>query len=92
MYSDEGRRVTAALNPIVGAENIGRFFTGLTKKGVISAMRAELVTVNGQPGALLFPGEHLGGVVALDEINGVACIFLIVNPEKLPNHASAIGK
>jgi RNA polymerase sigma-70 factor, ECF subfamily len=87
LYSDGGGKATAALNPISGADRIVRFFAGLAKKGVPAKIRAEFVTVNGQPGALLFEADHLGSVlsVALDESNKVAEIFLILNPDKLPN-------
>lgn len=87
LYSDGGGKATAALNPISGADRIVRFFAGLAKKGVPAKLRAEFVTVNGQPGALLFAGDHLESVVslALDESNKVAGIFLVANPDKLPN-------
>jgi RNA polymerase sigma-70 factor (ECF subfamily) len=89
LYSDGGGKATAALNPISGADRIVRFFAGLAKKGVPGKIRAEFVTVNGQPGALLFEADHLETVVslALDESNKVADIFLVLNPDKLPNKA-----
>lgn|GEM_PF-5766763 len=42
--------------------------------------------VNGQPGALLFSGSQLAGVITLEinEDQKIANIFLIVNPDKLP--------
>jgi RNA polymerase sigma-70 factor (ECF subfamily) len=86
MYSDGGGKTTAALNPIVGADRVARFFVGLEKKGSLKALRAEFVTVNGQPGALLFSGDRLESILnlALDEHQKVVDIFLIVNPDKLP--------
>jgi RNA polymerase sigma-70 factor (ECF subfamily) len=87
MYSDGGGKSTAALNPIVGADHIARFFVGLERKGLLRGIRAEIVTVNGQPGALLFSGDRLESVVnlELDEHRKIINIFLIVNPNKLPS-------
>lgn len=86
MYSDGGGKAAAALNPIAGADHIARFFVGLKKKGSLKDLRVEFVTVNGQPGALLFSGEHPEGVMnlALDENLKIVNIFLIVDPDKLP--------
>ena len=92
MYSDGGGKATAALNPIVGADRIVRFFAGLEKKGVLKSMRVELISVNGQPGALLRAADHLESVVnlELDEHQKIASIFLVVNPDKLPADPSKI--
>lgn len=86
MYSDGGGKVAAALNPIIGADRIIRFFVGLGKKGVQSGLHAQFVTVNGQPGALVMAGNTLEGVVnlAIDESGKIFEIFLIANPDKLP--------
>jgi RNA polymerase sigma-70 factor, ECF subfamily len=91
MYADEGGKVTAALNPIFGADHIVRFLSGLAKQGKFAGVRVEFVTVNGQPGALMFVADHLGSVVelTLDESNRVERIFLVVNPDKLPNKTAA---
>jgi RNA polymerase sigma-70 factor, ECF subfamily len=91
MYADGGGKVTAALNPIFGTDRIVRFLSGLAKQGKFGGMRTEFVTVNGQPGALMFVGDHLRGVVelTLDETNRVERVFLVVNPDKLPNKTAA---
>lgn len=93
LYADGGGKVTAALNPIVDANHITRFISGLAKQGKFGGLRVEFVTVNGQPGALMFVGDHLAAVVnlALDESNRVERIFLVVNPDKLSNKAAGLG-
>jgi RNA polymerase sigma-70 factor, ECF subfamily len=85
MYADGGGKARATLNPIYGAEHIQRFFTALITKGELSDMRAEFVTVNGQPGALVFVGGRREGVVSIvvDENRQIENIFIVVNPEKL---------
>ena len=94
MYSDGGGKASAALNPIVGADHIGRFFAGLEKKGLLRGMRAEFVAVNGQPGAVLFSGDHLESVVtlAIDEHQKIVNIFLVVNPDKLPRELPGLTR
>lgn len=94
LYADGGGKVTAALNPIVGANHIARFISGLAKQGKFGELRAEFVTVNGQPGALMFVGDRLGSVLDLtvDESNRVERIFLVVNPDKLSNRTIATAK
>ena len=86
MYSDGGGKVAAALNPIVGADHIARFFVGLGKKGALRGVHAEFAKVNGEPGALVFAGDHVEGIMtlAIDDSNRIAGIFLIANPDKLP--------
>lgn len=90
LYADGGGKVTAALNPILGADHIVRYLNGLMKKAP-DEMRVEFDTVNGQPGALVFVGGYLAVVVnlALDESNRVERIFLVVNPDKIPNKTAA---
>lgn len=85
LYADGGGKVTAALNPIVGAERVARFFAGLVKKGRIAELRAQEAEVNGEPGVLIYEGDRLESVVAVrvDEDGRIADIFLVVNPEKL---------
>ena len=77
----------------MGADHITRFFVGLEKKGFLQGMRAEFVTVNGQPGALLFSRDLLESVVNLDldEHQKIANIFLVVNPDKLPRGFAGSG-
>lgn len=87
MYSDGGGKATAALNPIIGADHIARFFAGLAKKPATMNLRPEFVIVNGQPGLQLFTGDRLESVIdlTLDENNKIARIFIVVNPDKLSN-------
>jgi RNA polymerase sigma-70 factor, ECF subfamily len=54
LYADGGGKVLAALNAIVGAERIARFFAGLVKKGRVAELRAQEAEVNGEPGVLIY--------------------------------------
>src|SRR5256885_1159750 len=52
--TDGGGRKTAALNPIIGAEKIARFFIGLAGKNTGQDIRIEPAVINGAVGALLY--------------------------------------
>jgi len=84
LYADGGGKVSAALNPIVGADRVIRFLTGIAPK--LPALRVEFADVNGGPGAVLLEAGKPYGVVALD-INGegrIAGLYFVTNPDKLP--------
>src|SRR4051795_10363834 len=52
--TDGGGRKTAALNPIMGADKIARFFIGVTAKNAGHDIRIEPAVINGAFGALLY--------------------------------------
>jgi len=86
LFSDGGGKVRAALNPIVGAERITRFFMGLGNKGELRGLHAEFTTVNREPAILVFADNTLESVInlELDDSGRIVRIFLLVNPDKLP--------
>ncbi|HTZ60049.1 MAG TPA: RNA polymerase sigma-70 factor [Acidobacteriaceae bacterium] len=86
LFSDGGGKVRAALNPIVGAERITRFFMSLGNKGELRGLHAEFTTVNREPAILVFADNTLESVInlELDDSGRIVRIFLLVNPDKLP--------
>jgi RNA polymerase sigma-70 factor (ECF subfamily) len=84
LYTDGGGKVSAALNPIRGADRIVRFLLGV--RGKVPALTAELAEVNGETGAILLHAGKPYSVVALDmALDGlIAGIYVISNPDKLP--------
>jgi RNA polymerase sigma-70 factor (ECF subfamily) len=64
LISDGGGRRPAALNPLIGADRIVRFFVGLVAKaraaGVDLGLTARPATLNGLPGALVFESPGPG--------------------------------
>jgi RNA polymerase sigma-70 factor, ECF subfamily len=90
-YSDGGGKVAAAVNPIAGQDRVARFLVGVARKGA-SALRAQFADVNGEAGALLFDGNRLSAVLAiqLNEDGRIHGVFLIGNPEKLPADSTLI--
>jgi RNA polymerase sigma-70 factor (ECF subfamily) len=88
LYSDGGGKVSAALNPIVGADRVVRFLVGIAKK--LPALSVEFADVNGAVGALLVSAGQPYGVVTLDvKTNGsIANLYIVTNPDKLPRPAA----
>jgi RNA polymerase sigma-70 factor (ECF subfamily) len=83
LYSDGGGKVHAALAPILGADRVARFFTGIIKKAPPD-MQVHRVRVNGLPGLVTMIDGRLSDVLALDVVDGrIAGCFVIRNPDKL---------
>ena len=82
--TDGGGCKTAALNPIMGAEKIARFFIGVTAKNAGHDIRIEPALINGSCGALLYLDGELDHAVSMD-IDGerIAAIYIVRNPDKL---------
>jgi len=89
LYTDGGGRISAALNPIYGADKVARFLVGVNRKFPHGMQQAAMV--NGSLGALIFDGDHLDSAMAFefdgDRISG---LYVVRNPEKL-RHLKASG-
>jgi RNA polymerase sigma-70 factor (ECF subfamily) len=82
---DGGTKGTGLNRPIYGRDNILAVLDTLFRQGERLGIVAELVTVNGQPGAKFFDPEHrLINVMSVDICDGaVQSVRSIVNPDKL---------
>ena len=83
LWSDGGGKATAALNPIHGADRVGRFLIGIAKKApaTLSALPA---TVNGEPGLVVKVDGRTQSVLTLHVgQSGIEGIYIVRNPEKL---------
>ncbi|EWC64269.1 RNA polymerase sigma-70 factor [Actinokineospora spheciospongiae] len=81
LRSDGGGFVSAARNPVVGADRVARFLAGVQRR-----KPAELrpVRVNGWAGLLRVHQGHPTGVMALTVADGrVTAVDIVLNPEKL---------
>ena len=86
MVGDGGGKAWALAQPLSGAERVARLLLGLYRRAPkMGVGRAELVWVNGQPGAVTFDAEdRVVNVFALDIADGlVQTVRSIVNPDKL---------
>lgn len=82
--SDGGGRVTATLKPVVGRDRVSRFVVGVARKA--QNLRAELTSVNGEPGLLLRNPEGRIVVACAIAVAGdrISEVLMVLNPDKLP--------
>jgi len=82
--TDGGGRKTAALNPIMGADKIARFFIALAAKNAGRDIRIEPAVINGTAGALLYMDGEVDHSLSM-AIDGdrIAAIYIVRNPDKL---------
>lgn len=90
-FTDGGGRKTAALNPIMGADKIGRFFSGVMKKNLGGEIRIEPAMINGSVGAVLYLDNEIDSIMSM-AIDGerIAAIYIVRNPDKLRHMPIAI--
>lgn len=82
LRSDGGGLVTAARNPVAGADRVGRFIMGALAKSPDTHVE-QLETADGAAFALRRNGS-ITGIVNLNVVDGrVSDVWMMVNPEKL---------
>ncbi len=83
-WSDGGAKAKAARLPIPGRERVARFLAGLLRQAPARGIRAEPIELNGGAALLLWTGDALHGVLALDGRDGlIEELRFIINPDKL---------
>src|SRR5229473_908920 len=82
--TDGGGRKTAALNPIMGADKVARFFIALAAKTAGHDVRIQPTMINGTVGALLYMDGEVDHTLSM-AIDGdrIAAIYIVRNPDKL---------
>ena len=93
MVADGGGHARAAINPILGADRIRRFFAGVqAKRGAVPTVRARRMTFNDLPGELSEDAQGRLQTIALDLAPDpadpagpprVVAIYVTRNPDKL---------
>ena len=84
LTTDGGGVVTAARNPIAGAERIARWSIGVMEKATWD-VSFEVATVNGLPGVVTRASGVVFGVMSIDVRDGrIQNVYLQLNPAKLP--------
>ncbi len=82
-YSDGGGKVSAAINPIYGAEKVARFFVGIARKRP-DGLTPRAGIVNNQPALIMYQDGRAILVTVLDVADGrIQRIYNILNPDKL---------
>jgi RNA polymerase sigma-70 factor (ECF subfamily) len=83
LRADGGGIVTAARNPIVGADRVARWLVGVIQKAP-PGLTSTIETVNGLPGVVMRLDGALYGVASIEIREGsIHDIYIQVNPEKL---------
>jgi RNA polymerase sigma-70 factor (ECF subfamily) len=91
-WSDGGGVKRSALNPIIGADKIARFFTGLAAKAARRGPMPsfQIKDINGAPAFLVFAGEDLDQTLSIETDGAqITAVYLVRNPEKLRRLKSA---
>lgn len=88
LITDGGGRITAARNPITGADKVARFLIGATSRRWQGIDMAELTLtptdLNGSPAMVVRHGDRVIATVNVEVVDGrVRALWMVVNPEKL---------
>jgi RNA polymerase sigma-70 factor (ECF subfamily) len=85
LYGDGGTKGTGINRLIHGRDDVARMLDAWFRQGERLGIRAELVTINGQPGARFLDADGgLVNVIALDIADGtVRAVRSVINPDKL---------
>jgi RNA polymerase sigma-70 factor, ECF subfamily len=84
LRSDGGGKAAAALRPIEGADKVGRFFIGVTKKFGSGYGDIRFAEINGQPGLITYADGEPTNVVTFEIADGlIRKVFIVRNPDKL---------
>jgi RNA polymerase sigma-70 factor, ECF subfamily len=80
---DGGGKAKAARRPVVGRDAVARGTVGGARHLTADA-RLEYVDVNGWPGALLWRGDRVEGIISIEcDDDQIHAIHVVVNPDKL---------
>jgi RNA polymerase sigma-70 factor (ECF subfamily) len=83
VISDSGGKARAPLRPVIGADNVARFFVAVAQR-LLPDQHATVVELNGSPGLVATWGGVPIAAATLGIENGlVRYVYLVVNPEKL---------
>ena len=91
LVSDGGAKVRAARHPIIGAERVCRFLTGITRNAPAAPAQLDYVEANGQVALHLAVEGHASSLFTLEPDSGgtkVRRIFVLRNPDKLHHLAT----
>ncbi|MFI8304226.1 RNA polymerase sigma-70 factor [Streptomyces sp. NPDC085927] len=89
LVGDSGGKSRAPLRVLESADKVGRFLTGITRKG-IQDFSVRVLELNGGPAVLVLAGGRPDAVFQLDVVDGrVQTVYIIRNPDKLRSLGAA---
>ncbi|MBP0496209.1 sigma-70 family RNA polymerase sigma factor [Roseomonas indoligenes] len=84
LHTDGGGIRPAARNLIFGADKVGRFFAGLSRKVPPPSALLHLGRLNGLPGFVTLEADGLPQATTLEIVEGrIVAVYVMRNPEKL---------
>ena len=86
LIADGGGMKLTAINPIVGADRIARYFAGVRRKFTVDPdrIRWETALINGAPGMVIFLDGKIEQTMSIEaEDDVISSIYIIRNPQKL---------
>src|SRR5215212_485822 len=91
VFSDGGGKVNAARKPVVGRDKVTLFLTNLARLAP-SGTSFRIEPINGQPGIVTLVDGEVRNVVTFDFADSaIRTIYIVVNPDKLGQVASALS-
>ncbi len=81
-WSDSGGRVRSALNPLLGAQKVARYFIGIYHR-YGGGLTTTPVALNGVPGLVVSRGAGRHLLAAIITHGRASHLFVVANPDKL---------
>ena len=77
-----GGKAVAAINPILGQDNVARFLVGIAGKAP-GSFEYRFAQINGRPGVVNYGAGQPQSVGTPEIVDGeISSIYIVVNPEK----------
>jgi RNA polymerase sigma-70 factor (ECF subfamily) len=91
-YSDGGGRVSAALNPIYGADKVARLMVALSRKLQEQVVPGFTATkINGRPSLVILANNEIYSTITIEiEADRITAVYVMRNPEKLTRVSKAL--
>lgn len=82
--ADSNGKVTAARQPLVGAETVASFLVNVFRRGLTPDRQLELVNCNSTPALVSYRGDQVEGVFLIEIVaERITNFYAIRNPDKL---------
>lgn len=84
VYSDGGGKVSAALRPITGSDNVMRLLASISSMETVQEQTVQMLSINGRPGLAFLSGQKTGTVFYCDVSEMCfSKMYILRNPDKI---------